>query len=142
MAVQGISVSLRGHYGDGRNVTAAQFLDPLQLARSEKIVEAVADRGKWKSALVVLSRRRVADYKDVAEPHEALAAAMQSDFEQAARWLEGHHAGIETMRREGLTVDLFLDLWIDEDQLELSYPSSLLLTCGRLGLRIEMVTND
>ncbi len=142
MAVQGISVSLRGHYADGRNVTAAEFLTPLQLSPSEKIVEAVADRGKWKSALVVLSRRRIADYKDVPEPHEALAAAIRSDFEQAAGWLDAHHAGIGMMRREGLEVDLFLDLWIDEDQLELSCPSSLLLTCGRLGLTIEMITND
>src|SRR5262245_27492510 len=142
MAVQGISVSLRGHYPDGRNVSSTEFLAPLQLSQSEKIVEAVADRGKWKSALVVLSRRRVADYKDMAEPHEALAAAIQSDFEHAARWLEAHGAGIEGVRRDGLEVDLFLDLWIDDDQLELSYPSSLLLTCGRLGLKIEMVTND
>lgn len=142
MAVQEISVSLRGYYADGRNVTASAFLTPLALSQSDKVAEVLCDRGQWQSALVVLSRRRVADYEHEPEPHESLAAAIRSDFEFAAQWLEAHGPGIQKIRNDGLETDLFLDLWIDEAQLELSYPPSLLQACGRLGLAIEMISND
>ena len=39
-------------------------------------------------------------------------------------------------------LDVFADLWIDQEQMELSLPHSLMRVCGELGLKLEVITND
>ncbi len=142
MAVESFELSLRGYYKDGHAVTRDVFAEPLNARRSEGIVDVVCDRGSWQSGLIVLSQRRVSDYEQESEPHEAFAAEIRVDLERIARWLVEREEGVSRIKEAGLTVDVFMDVWIDQDQLELSLPPSLLLACGRLGLEVQIVTND
>lgn len=140
MALQTASVSLRTYFEDGRSVTG-DHLSKLAL-NHEAILEAIADRGPWQSALVVLARRNSEDYEGEADPQERLGEVLRQDLERAAAWLEEQSEGIDTLRAAGLQVDVLVDLWIDQDQLDWSFPGPFLLACGQTGLPIRMVTND
>jgi hypothetical protein len=39
-------------------------------------------------------------------------------------------------------LNVFLDAWIDQDMFDLQWESKLLGELGRLGLNLEIVTND
>ena len=140
MTILRIMTSLRGYYDDGKNVTSEAFVAPLRI--SDERMEALADRGAWKSALITLSRRTIKDYEDCDEPHDAFAADVTSDLQRAAQWLQERRIEIETLKGRGMRLDVFVDLWIDQEQMELSLPPSLLGVCGDLGLKLEMITND
>ena len=142
MAVQSVRMSLRGYYADGRKVTSDVFVAPLNLTEGDRITEIVCDRGAWHSALLVFSQRRISQYGAESEPHEALASQIRTDLEYLAEWLQRHEPELSRLKATGLKLDVFFDLWIDQDQLELAIPPALLLICGRLGLSIEMITND
>ena len=142
MSLQAATVSLRGFYRDGRNVSPGVFLVPLDLSPSDSIVETTCDRGPWQSALVVFSRRRIGDFRSASEPHEAFAAALASDLLNLETWLEAHGRQVAAVKASGVEMDVFLDLWIEQDQLEICLPPPLLLACGQLDLKIEMITND
>lgn len=141
MAIQTASVSLRAYFPDGRNVTGDLFLRGLA-ADHEAIVEAVVDRGPWQSALLILARRHSQDYEGEADPQERLGEVLRQDLERAGAWLAEQGEGIASLRSAGLDVDVFVDLWIDQDQLDWSFPPAFVLACGQSGLSIRMVTND
>lgn len=42
----------------------------------------------------------------------------------------------------GLELNVLLDAWIDQDMFDLQWESRLLAELGRLGLDLEIVTND
>lgn len=140
MALQTASVSLRAYFEDGRSVTG-DHLSNLALSH-EAIVETIADRGPWQSALVILARRNSEDYGGEADPQERLGEVLRLDLERAAAWLQGQSDAIASLSATGLRVDVFVDLWIDQDQLDWSFPRAFLLACGQAGLPIRMVTND
>jgi hypothetical protein len=140
MALQTASVSLRAYYEDGRSVTR-DHLSKLAL-NHEAVLEAIADRGPWQSALLVLARRNGEDYEGEADPQERLGEVLRQDLERAAAWLEEQSEGVASLRAAGLEVDVFADLWIDQDQLDWLFPGKFLLACGQAGLPIRMVTND
>ena len=117
--------------------------DPAKMGDAESSVAVLAGRGRWASALIVFADLKAADYSGSAEPWEDFSAAVLAKLDGVAIWLDRQPpASFQQMRRGGLTVDLFLALWIDDNQVDLSLPASLLLSCGRLGLDIVMVSND
>ena len=133
-------ISLRGYYDDGKNVTSEAFVAPLRV--SDQGMGALADRGAWKSALITLSSRLIKDYESYDEPHDAFAADLASDLQRAADWLEERRTEIDKLKSRGMHLDVFADLWIDQEQMELSLPHSLMRVCGELGLKLEVITND
>jgi hypothetical protein len=46
------------------------------------------------------------------------------------------------LRRDGYTVDLLIDVCMDQDQLDLEMSPSLLLAAGRLGIPIAITTRS
>ena len=141
MALQNIEISLRAHRKDGQNVSAAEFIEPLR--GIEAAIEAVSDRGRWQSGLVVLARLGLSEFSTEEEPSEAFYSRLTADLERAASWLQQQSVDVfDAFKKAGLTVDLFLDLWIDADQMDLSIPSLLVRAGGRLDLSIQMITND
>lgn len=142
MSLQSITISLRAYYSDGRNVTSERFISPLDIGASDA-VEVLSDRGMWASALVVFVRMHLSDYSASAEPYEVFAAALSGKLKDITGWLDRQSPdAFQQMRSGDLVTDLFLDAWIDGDQLDLTLPTSLLVACGRLGLSIGMITND
>jgi hypothetical protein len=143
MAVQNVSISLQAVHRDGGNVSREEFIHPLDIKSTDKIVQIFSDRGKWASGLVVFFQGDISEFAASLEPRESFAEQIKSTLDYIALWLDERPPGaIESLIRNGLELSLFIPLWIDQDQMELSLPPCLLLACGRLAIKIEMITND
>jgi hypothetical protein len=46
------------------------------------------------------------------------------------------------MRTAGLTLQLFVDVRMDQDQMELEIPPEFVAACGRHGLGVYLISND
>lgn len=46
------------------------------------------------------------------------------------------------LRAAGLSLRLFIDVRMDQDQMELELPPELLAACGRHGIGIYVISND
>jgi hypothetical protein len=85
----------------------------------------------------------VDDSTDPGAPHEAFFAATVDAFRATARALERRPpAVLAAMRERGLSLRLFVELRMDQDQMELSLPPELLLACGQHDLEIHIISND
>ncbi|MCL4806864.1 MAG: hypothetical protein KJ062_03570 [Thermoanaerobaculia bacterium] len=146
MAIKYAWVGLRATPQGGSGVTSLGFLDLLGAAVGvDGVVAVTADRGVGYSALISFFEGREEDFPGVDDlsPAAALEDAIGIALASAARWLSARPADLfERLAGSGLNVDLFLDLWIDQDQLELRLPADLLLACGQRGLPISTITND
>jgi hypothetical protein len=143
MAVENISISLQAFHKDGRNVSREEFILPLDIKSTDKIVQIFSDRGEWASGLVHFFHANISEFAASVEPHESFAAQIKSTLDYIALWLDERPPGaIQSLIENGLELSLFIDLWIDRDQMEFSLPPCLLLACGRLAIKIEMITND
>src|SRR5262245_35298270 len=125
MALDSLEIVLRAHFVDGGEVQSADFsglLSKLDLA-----LAVVADRGAWYSGKVLLASLQLADFKESTDPHDSLAGAIQASLVGVGDWLrQQSEAAFESMKRRGLTVVLLIDAEIDQDQLDLVLPSTLL----------------
>lgn len=143
MSVEHLTVSLRGHHPDGRSVTAEEFTLPLEITSTDAVAETLVDRGKWQSALIIFSSLHIEDYASLPEPHEAFASALESGFESVAAWLTKRPPEtFQAIRKSGIELTLFINMWIDQDQMELKFPPSFLRACGVSGIPIEVISND
>jgi hypothetical protein len=78
-----------------------------------------------------------------AEPSEAFASSVEAALLEAAVWLQALPLEpFDECRRRGITMDVFIGSWIDQDQFDLNLPAPFILACGRLSLPISIVTND
>ena len=142
MSVQSVHVSFRAWYRNGTNVSQEEFLDALKVETSEGIIEALADRGKWKTALIIFGDRQVSDFRGDPEPDESFMSAAKSDLETLGRWVGKRRNQLSAMKAKGLTLDVYVGLTIDQDQMEFVFPPTFLLECGQLGLEIQIITNE
>ena len=142
MSIQAIEVLLSAHFADGRKVTRAEFVDVLGVAEGDGVLEVITDRGLWQTSLLVFSRCRLQDYAQQEDVCDALDTQVQTDLKRMAGWLIAREASFADLRASGLAVDVFVDLRIDQDQLDLSFPPEFLFACGKAGLAIKIVSND
>jgi hypothetical protein len=148
LAVGSILIALQAWCKDGRGVTRGEFLDPLSIRPGE--VEAVkADRGRSAAALVYFAvvRYSAFDHVDTSEDagaqSEAFFAGVVDAFRRAARFLDQRPPSVTAaMRAAGLSLRLFVDVRMDQDQMELELPPELLAACGRHGLGVYVISND
>lgn len=142
MAVQTVSVFLRAVFPDGRGVGDADFLDPLDVRADSTVLEIQCGRGPWQSALLTFSRRVLGDFASEEDPSESLSGAVQGDLQHLALWLQPRSAAVGLLKQRGLQVDVVVDLWIDQDQMDLILPPDFLSACARAGLSVVIVSND
>jgi hypothetical protein len=148
MAVGSVLIALQASREDGCGVTRGEFLDPLNIRPGE--VEAVkADGGRWTAGLVgfAIVRYSAFDHVDTSEDagaqSEAFFAGVVDAFRSAARFLDQRPPSVTAaMRAAGLSLRLFVDVRMDEDQMELELPPELLAACGRHGLGVYVISND
>lgn len=133
---------------DGRGVTADEFLTPLNIQPGE--VEATrATGGPWESGMVYLAVVRYSQFghidtsADAGAAYEAFFSGVVDAFRGAARFLDRRPPEVTSqMRSAGLSLRLFIDVRMDEDQMDLEFPPELLAACGRHGLSLFLITND
>lgn len=95
------------------------------------------------SPRVDLMSIEIGEFADAYEPTEAFVAELESRLTNIAYWLEKQPVALfQSLRKNGFFTNLLFTGWIDCDQLDLDLPPPLLFACGRLGLKISIITND
>ncbi|MES2572030.1 MAG: hypothetical protein V4710_18490 [Verrucomicrobiota bacterium] len=124
-----------------------EFLLPLGIQPGE-VESAVADRGPWQSGLVYFSSIEFSEIHhntsaDAGARSEAFYARVHEAFLNTSRFLARRSPGItETMRAAGLSLRFFIELDMDQDQMEIELPPELLTACSQHHLGIHLISND
>jgi hypothetical protein len=140
MPLDWVEVSLRGH--GGAKPTGTTFFELIGVKPRDRLERTPSDE-PWQSAVVQLLLVDRKPFHKKAEPDEAFHAEVRRGLVRAARWLDARRAeGFDEWRKGRKTADVFVGGWLDGDQLDLAFPPAFLLACGRLGLPIEICTND
>ena len=148
MSVGSVLIGLQATRRDGQGVTTAEFLTPLAIRAGE--VEATrADGGPWTAGMVYFAVVRYGDFDyvdntaDAETQSEAFFAAVVEAFRAAGRFLDQRSSEvIAAMRAVGLSLQIFVEVRMDEDQMELEFPPELLAASGRHGLGLYIISND
>jgi hypothetical protein len=131
MSVGSVLIGLQASRGDGQGVTTSEFIAPLAIRPGE--VEATrADGGAWASGMVYFAVVRYSDFDhvdktaDAGAQSEAFFAGVVEALRAAGRFLDQRSPeSISAMRAEGLSLRLFVDVRMDQDQMEVEFPSEL-----------------
>lgn len=148
MSVGSVLIALQASRSDGRGVMSAEFLAPLAIRPGE--VEATrADGGAWASGMVYFAVVRYSDFDhidktaDAGAQSEAFFARVVEAFRVAGRFLDQRPPEVtEAMREAGLSLRIFVEVRMDQDQMELEFPPEFLNACGRHGLGVYAISND
>lgn len=148
MSVGSVLIGLQAWRKDARGVTGEEFLAPLDI-RPGQVEATRADGGEWSSGMVYFAVIRHSDFDhvdksaDAGAQSEAFFAAVVEAFRMTARFLDERSPGVTTaMRAAGLSLQLFIEIRMDQDQMELELPPELLAACGRHGLGVYLISND
>jgi hypothetical protein len=147
MSVGSVLIALQAS-GRPDGVTSAEFLAPLAIQPGE--VEATrADSGAWASGTVDFAVVRYSTFDHVDKSTDAGAqsiafeAGVAAAFRAVAQFLNERSPAITAaMRAVGLSLRLFVEVRMDQDQMELEFPPELLAACGKHGLGVYVITND
>ena len=148
MSVNSVLIGLQASRKDGQGVTTSEFLTPLDIPPGE-VETTRADGGSWESGMVYLAIVRYSGFDhvdttaDAGAQSEAFHAGVVEGFRAAARFLDQRSPEVmAAIRADGVSLRLFVDVRMDEDQMELEFPPELLAACGRHGLGVYLISND
>ena len=148
MSVGSVLIGLQAWHPDGREVTSAEFLAPLDIRPGEAEADR-ADGGPGAGGMVYLAVVRYSAFAhvdtaaDAGAQSVAFAAGVAEAFRAAARFLDRREpAATAVLRAAGLSVRLFIEVRMDQDQMELDLPPELLAACGRHALGVYIISND
>lgn len=148
MAVGSVLIGLQASRKDGRGVTSEEFLTPLNIQPGE-VDTTRADGGAWASGMVYFAVVRHSDFAHVDTSSDAGArsaaffAAVIEAFRSAARFLDRRCPEITAeMQVAGLSLRLFIEVRMNQDQMELELPAELFVACGRHALGAYVISND
>ncbi len=140
MSVEVLNVSLR-EWG-GAEATGSLFFDLIGLQPGTDYTSYPSD-SPHKAARIVLASVSLAECAPGPERHQEFASKIGAGLKRAADWLASLvPAGFDEWRARGMVADIFIGGWMNSDQFDLKLPPDFLFACGRLGLPIEICTND
>jgi hypothetical protein len=85
----------------------------------------------------------IGEFGETDEPTEAFVTELESRLTKIAHWLEKQRVEVfQSLREKGFFTNLLFTGWIDCDQIDLDLPPAFLVACGKLGLKISIITND
>src|SRR5262245_24674236 len=125
MSVGSVLIGLQASRQDGRGVTSEEFLAPLNIQPGE--VEATrADGGPWASGMVYFAIVRFStfaeagDSADPGAPVTAFFAQVVQAFQAVGQFLDRRLPKVTAaLRAAGLSLRLFVEVRMDQDQMEL-----------------------
>lgn len=135
-----ITVSLRGWYPTEESLPASDFIGKLGLPEG---TEAIGDGESWEAARIDLVELDAREFGDDEESSERFSARLEELLLAGARMLsqiDSHR--VSSMKDDGLNLDVFVNLYLTQDQFDLRIPNSFLAEMARLGLFLEFISND
>jgi hypothetical protein len=134
-------LSLRAWDPSGTGVSRELVLDRLKVDAER--YRAVGNGGWWKTIRIIVLDLAADAFWDREEPSVALGDAFRAGQIEFADFLATvPKESVDSLRNHGVEVNVYLDAWIDQDLFDLQWESKLLGELGRLGLNLEIVTND
>jgi hypothetical protein len=80
---------------------------------------------------------------DAGAQSEAFHASVVEAFQATRRFLDRRSPAVTTaMRGSGLSLRLFVEVRMDQDQFDLEFPPGLLAACGRHSIGMYVLSND
>ena len=148
MSVGSVLIGLQASRTDGQGVTTAEYLAPLNIQPNE-VEDSRADGGSWTSGMVYFAVVRFSNFAHVDTSSDggaqsiAFEAAVAEAFRKTGRFLGARQPAVTArMRAAGISLRLFVEVRMDQDQMELEFPPELLTACGRHGLGMYVISND
>jgi hypothetical protein len=148
MSVGSVLIGLQASRTDGENIPAAAFLTPFAIKPSE-VESVVADAGEEAGGMIYFAVVRHSDFShvdksaDAGAQSEAFFAGIGNAFRATAQFLDHRSPSItDSIRAAGLCLRLFIEIRMDQDQMELELPPEFLAACGRHGLGVYVISND
>ena len=143
VAVYSVLIALQSSHKDLRNIAYADFVGALEIGPEDQVESTVSDGGMSAASVVVLSITRFRDFSHQPQPWDAMDAQLVSNVKAVANFLDRRPVALfEDFRRRGLNVKLFIDVWMDQDQMGFDFTPELLKACGRVGIGISLISND
>jgi len=140
MAVEWLEFNLRG-YG-GRAPIGTRFFDLIGLKPKDRF-PTVPGEDEWQAARIVLFAVSIADCGRGDGRYDKFERQIARGLKRAAKWLAARDPkAFAQWRKERKQADIFIDGWMNSDQFGLTLPPEFVRECSRLGLPIEICTND
>src|SRR5687767_8955690 len=119
MAVGSVLIALQASAGGRRGTRPEDFIQPLEITPDDGVSGARAV--EWGASVVEFPAVRRRDFHQADEPSEAMFRRVDEVFLLAARFLDARPSEVfAAFRAAGLKVRLFVDVWMDQDQMELT----------------------
>jgi hypothetical protein len=148
MSVGSILIGLQASRRDGENIPTAVFLTPFAIKPGE-VESAVADAGEEAGGMIYFAVVRHSDFAhvdksaDAGAQSEAFFSGIGNAFRATARFLDQRSPAITaSIRGAGVALRIFIEIRMDQDQMELELPCEFLAACGRHGLGVYVISND
>ena len=127
----------------GKNIAAEDFLSSLSFAAEGAIASKYSSLGTWRTSGVEFFPVLLSDFAAEEVPTEAFFNSVQAHLRGIAAFLDRQSSSIfEEFREQGLKPYLYLEVRMTQDQMELNLPPEFLSACARLGLGLELISND
>jgi hypothetical protein len=99
--------------------------------------------GRWQSAGFLVFDRNLKDFQNHSEPSEGFFQSLRGALVSFAQWLSTVPLEVaETLQRNDFEVQVVIDLWMDQNQMEFDFPWELMSEMGRLKFPMKMISND
>lgn len=142
MAIQTIRITLRGARSYPGKVFSEDFVVPLRLDPLDCFPAIGAEAGIGETSVIDLYRSSVRDFHQE-DPDDAFASRLNEAFEMIAGWLARRpKVAFNRFSELGIQVTLLINLWINNDQMDLILPPCVLVVCGELGIGVVIISNE
>jgi hypothetical protein len=136
-----IRASLRAWRPNGGSISPDELV--RLFATDVSKFEVVGSGKPWQASRIVFLDLSSGSFKTLEEPSEGFYDALLQSLLVAAAWLANVSAEtMKSLRQSGLMIDVFFDISLDDNQIQLKIPPELSLQLGRLELPVEILSND
>jgi hypothetical protein len=148
MSVGAVLIGLQASRADGNGVTMDEFIAPLEI-QSGEVESARADGDEESCGMVYFAVINQSEFShvdtsvDAGARSEAFSEHVLEAFRAAASFLYRRSPDVTaTMRAAGLSLQILVEIRMDQDQMELEFPPEFLAACGRHKLKMYVISND
>jgi hypothetical protein len=122
MAVNSVLIALQASASGRRGTRPEDFILPLAITPADGVASTRAVEGG--SSIVEFPPVRLRDFHRADEPSEAMFQRLDEVFLLAAQFLDRRPPQMfAAFRAAGIDVHLFVDVWMDQDQMEARVPA-------------------
>lgn len=142
MGNDSIAINLSCSHGNA-NIAKKDFVALFSFTPEDAIKDKHSNQGAWMASRIEFHPVLLGNFDEAEEPTEAYAAAVQERLLNVAAFLDRQEAAaFEQFRRARMHVYIHIGLYMNENQMQLSLPVAFLSSCTRLGLGLEIISND